>query len=395
MELFGGVADTVVSLLVFLQDYAIPFLIAITVLVFVHEMGTLPGRALVRRPGRGVLGRLRPGDLGPDGFPGNPLEAELDPGRGLRQDVRRDAPTGRRPGGRAGFRGRAGLVPHQGAVAPRPRSCSPVPFANFLFAVVLMAGIFATVGELSTPSNITAVVEGSAADRAGFKPGDVIRRIDGAEIDRFEQVARIVRMSAGIPLEIEVEREGRLIALVAIPDAVRPGEGPGASQKMGRLGVSRSGGGVTVVRHDPGEAVAARHRRDVPHHRRDLPGDRTDACRAPGTPAIWAGRFESPRSRAMSGRPGCSAWWPSSPRCRSISGPDQPVPHPAAGWRSSDVLCDRSRDRTAARRTARGNYGYRMGIAMLLGLMVFVTWNDLFAVAGLRLLCGSGNLKQA
>ena len=376
MELFGGVADTVVSLLVFLQDYAIPFLIAITVLVFVHEMGHyLVARWCGVRVevfsvgfGREIWGRTdsrgtrwKLGWIPVGGYV--KMFGEMLP------------PAGDREAGPGPGSAEEQVSFHTKALWRRAAIVFAGPFANFLFAVVLMAGIFATVGELSTPSNITAVVEGSAADRAGFKPGDVIRRIDGAEIDRFEQVARIVRMSAGIPLEIEVEREGRLIALVAIPDAVRPGEGPGASQKMGRLGVSRSGGGVTVIRHDPGEAVL----RGIAETFRII-GEIFRAIGQMLSGARDASDLGGPlRIAQISGDVWQAGLLSMVAFVATLSinlGLINLFPIPLLdGGHLMFYAIEAVTGRPPGERAR--EYGYRMGIAMLLGLMVFVTWNDL------------------
>ncbi|MGQ0676244.1 MAG: PDZ domain-containing protein, partial [Rhodospirillales bacterium] len=82
------------------------------------------------------------------------------------------------------------------------------PAANYLFALLVFAILFATIGQRVTPPNISAVVPGSAAEQAGIKPGDVVVSIDGQEISRFEQIVGIVQLKAGVPLEVVVRRDG-------------------------------------------------------------------------------------------------------------------------------------------------------------------------------------------
>ena len=43
------------------------------------------------------------------------------------------------------------------------------PFANFVFAVVVFAGLFSVMGEPHLPADIGEVMKGSAAERAGLK----------------------------------------------------------------------------------------------------------------------------------------------------------------------------------------------------------------------------------
>ncbi len=124
------------------------------------------------------------------------------------------------------------------------------PFANFVFAVVVFAGLFSVVGQPQMPADIGEVMKGSAAERAGLKAGDVFLRIGSTEIESFQDVVRIVRFSAGQPLEIVVLRDGGEVVLTAVPDAVEE-KRFGNVQKVGRLGVGRSAKDMVVVRHDP------------------------------------------------------------------------------------------------------------------------------------------------
>ena len=63
------------------------------------------------------------------------------------------------------------------------------------------------------------------------------------------------RMPVGKPLVIKVEREGREIVLDAVAGVHERKDRFGNTQTIGRLGVSRSGSDRTLVRHDPVTAV--------------------------------------------------------------------------------------------------------------------------------------------
>jgi regulator of sigma E protease len=84
---------------------------------------------------------------------------------------------------------------------------------------------------------IAATEPGSVADRAGFKAGDIIRRIDGTEIESREDVLRMVSPSAGKSLSVTVERGGALTTLTVTPDLVETEDRFGQTMKVGRLGV--------------------------------------------------------------------------------------------------------------------------------------------------------------
>jgi regulator of sigma E protease len=128
------------------------------------------------------------------------------------------------------------------------------PLANFAFAIVALASLFIFLGEPYTPADVGKVVEGSAAERAGLQPGDVFLNIDGVEIDRFEQVRQIVQLAPGRALTIVVRRGQQTVTLTAIPDAVEETQF-GSTQKLGRLGVSRPSADMVFIRHDPFTAI--------------------------------------------------------------------------------------------------------------------------------------------
>ena len=66
------------------------------------------------------------------------------------------------------------------------------PLANFVLAMVIFAGIFYVNGRAILLPTVDAVAAGSAAEAAGFQPGDQIVSIDGTKIQSFEDMQRIV-----------------------------------------------------------------------------------------------------------------------------------------------------------------------------------------------------------
>jgi regulator of sigma E protease len=122
------------------------------------------------------------------------------------------------------------------------------PIANFLFAIVVTAVLFATVGEPFTPPIIGGVKPGSAAEQAGLKTGDVIQSIDGVGIERFEELRQAVLMGMGDPVTLELKRNGQPMTIVATPQVVEEKDILGNSTKMGQLGIYPSGD--SVFRHE-------------------------------------------------------------------------------------------------------------------------------------------------
>jgi len=129
------------------------------------------------------------------------------------------------------------------------------PAANFIFAIAVFYVIFVTMGRPVTAPIIGGVVEGSAAAEAGFQPGDKIVNINGTAIDRFEDIMRIVPLSDGTPMDVTVERDGAQVALSAAPRIIEEKDAFGNLQKRPVLGISASGETRTVIRSGPIEAL--------------------------------------------------------------------------------------------------------------------------------------------
>jgi regulator of sigma E protease len=93
------------------------------------------------------------------------------------------------------------------------------PLANFLLAIIILAGVALIVGERTvTPSpRVDEVVANSAAQRAGFESGDIVQSINGRDVHSFAEMQSIVGGSAQRTLDIVVDRSGKLVTLHATP----------------------------------------------------------------------------------------------------------------------------------------------------------------------------------
>ncbi|MFQ5773194.1 MAG: RIP metalloprotease RseP [Kiloniellaceae bacterium] len=234
--------------------FTIPFLVILTVLVFVHEMGHF----LVARR-NGVRVEVFSIGFGPEVFGWTDRartrwKFSLIPLGGYVK-MFGDANAASQPSGgieRMSEEDRAVAFPCKG-LGPRTQIVAAGPVANFLFAVILLAGLFGTVGQPFTPPVVGEVVPGSAAETAGILPGDRIAELHGSTIERFEDIQRIVRPRAGQRLEVVVLRDGVRVVLTATPKLSELTDNFGNRQEIGLLGITR--GSVEYVRHGPVEAV--------------------------------------------------------------------------------------------------------------------------------------------
>ena len=364
----------VLSFIGFLTDYVIPFLVALTVLVFVHEMG----HYLVAR-WCGVRVEVFSIGFGPElygwddsratrwRFGAVPVGGYVKMFGEMIADPDSDDADASEDERRVSF--------HTKSLWRRAAIVAAGPLANFLLAIVILAAVFATVGEPSTPANITAVAPDSAAERAGFKPGDTITRIDGSTIDRFEQVVRTVRIAPGQRLRIEVQRDGRTIVLNAVPETIRRINSFGARETIGRLGISRSGGPAQIVRRDPATAVLR-----AVHDMFSMIGDIFQALGQMFAGTRDAGELGGPlRIAQISG----DVWQTGAVGMLLFVAALSvnlglinlfPIPMLDGGhlmFYAIEAVAGRPLGRRAR------EYGYRLGLAMIFALMFFVTWNDL------------------
>ena len=125
-------------------------------------------------------------------------------------------------------------------VGPRAAVVAAGPIANFVLAIAIFAGVFMAVGKQTTSARVDAVQPASAAQAAGFQPGDLVLAIDGEKIASFSDMQRIVSISAGEPLNIEVERGGMHVTVKATPQLRELKDNFGNVHRLGVLGISRS-----------------------------------------------------------------------------------------------------------------------------------------------------------
>jgi len=238
MEIMGGLSAFGGGLV----GYVVPFLFVLTIVVFFHELGHF---MMARWCGIKVL-------VFSIGF--GPEIAGFNDRYGTRWKISA-VPLG----GYVKFFGddNAASAPDHSAVAAMSeaekkdsfifqpiRSRAAVvaagPIANFVLAIAIFAGIFMTVGKQTTSARVDSVQAGSAAQVAGFKPGDLVLSINGEKIESFSDMQRVVSISAGEPLAIEVDRGGVPVTLKAVPQLKEIKDNFGNVHRLGVLGISRS-----------------------------------------------------------------------------------------------------------------------------------------------------------
>lgn len=243
-----------------LVGYLIPFLFVLTLVVFFHELGHF---LIARWCGIRVL-TFSIG-FGPELFGfydryGTRWKVSAVPLGGyvkfLGDDNAASAPDHRAVENLSENEKREAFVSQK--VGSRAAVVAAGPIANFILAIVIFAAIFALFGKQSTSARVDKVQPQSAAERAGFQAGDLVLSINGDKIDSFADMQQIVSMSAGDTLTIEVERGGIHQTIKAVPDLKDIKDGFGNKHRIGVLGISRSmlPGDIKVEKVGPLRAVA-------------------------------------------------------------------------------------------------------------------------------------------
>ena len=126
------------------------------------------------------------------------------------------------------------------SVAKRAAIVAAGPIANFLLAIVIFAGLLMLYGKQTLSPRVDSVQPDSAAAAAGFNPGDLVVAIDGTAIGDFSEMQRIVSESAGETLKITVQRDGATRVLTATPTLSEEKDFLGNVHHIGLLGIKRS-----------------------------------------------------------------------------------------------------------------------------------------------------------
>jgi len=133
------------------------------------------------------------------------------------------------------------------------------PAANFVLSTLIFATFLMVVGEPILPARVHSVVPGAPAATAGFRPGDLIVRAAGRSIHTFNDVVQVVTLRAGMPIQFTVQRGSALMELTATPRPVSVSDGMGGKMPAGQIGVEVERppfSKLTMRRYDPVSALA-------------------------------------------------------------------------------------------------------------------------------------------
>jgi regulator of sigma E protease len=94
------------------------------------------------------------------------------------------------------------------------------PIANFVLTIIVFTYFTFSTGLTSTAPVVGEAIEGSAAFEAGLQAGDRITHIDGREVARFTDIARMVLVNVGTPVTLDMRRDGTKMRVTLTPRIV-------------------------------------------------------------------------------------------------------------------------------------------------------------------------------
>ncbi len=265
------------------------------------------------------------------------------------------------------------------------------PLANFALAIAIFAGLLMSLGDLVLPFRVAVVQPDSAAAEAGFQVGDRIVAVNGREMQNFNDVLQVIRVRGGVPTTFTVERDGRNTELSATPRWQVQKDPVAGEQRVGVLGVrpAQAPEDYVRVRYGPIEAIGQGTKRTwdvlettVYYLGRMLTGQvSTDQLRGPlGIADVTKnvtrlGVEGAPDLPSMLAGAGLNLVQLAALISVSIGFMNLlPVPVLDGGHLMFYAYEAITRRPLAAKVQAAG---YRVGLALVLGLMLFATWNDL------------------
>lgn len=262
---------------------------------------------------------------------------------------------------------------HHKTLGQRSAIVAAGPVANFIFAILIYAALFSFVGQPFTPAVIGGVVPGSAAEAAGLRAGDRILAADSSEIQRFEELRAYVALRAETPIALRVLRDGGEIGVTVVPLRVDVPDGSGGTHRVGQIGIRTTG--IDFVRHDPGMALVQAVR---------------ETWQVVANTFTYLGRIIQGRESGdqlsgplgiakMSGDVAKSSWIGLVSLMATLSvaiGLINLFPVPMLdGGHLVFYAYEAVRGRPLGERAQ--EYSFRIGFALVMSLFLFATWNDL------------------
>lgn len=249
------------------------------------------------------------------------------------------------------------------------------PAANFLFAIAVFAGIYGLVGQSVIPPMVADIQDDSAAAEAGVQAGDRVLAVNGRAMARFQDIQHMVTMTHGAPVSLTVLRDGQELTLNAQPRLTVVEDQFGETRQQAVLGIIADGSTQEIVRLGPTEAMVAAMAKtyDLVEITLVTVGQMIGGAR--GTEDL-GGPLRIAQLSGHVAELGVISLLMFTAFLSTNLGLINLLPIPVLdGGHLAFYAVEAIRGRPLGE-TAQ-EYGFRLGLVVIVGLMVFVTWNDI------------------
>ncbi len=131
------------------------------------------------------------------------------------------------------------------------------PLANFILAFVIFVGVFMFIGKDMTPASISEVKKESPAEVYGLKQNDILLNIDGNKVESLLDVSKFIMLSTDDFIEFVVLRNSQEYTLKVKPNLVESTDqfGNPIEKRMVGIMISPNNNNINHVKLGPTKAA--------------------------------------------------------------------------------------------------------------------------------------------
>ncbi|WP_343348150.1 RIP metalloprotease RseP [Terrisporobacter petrolearius] len=94
------------------------------------------------------------------------------------------------------------------------------PFFNLVLAVIFLIPVFIYMG---SPTTTLEILDNTPASKADLQTGDIVKSINGKEINSWNEFTKIISSSKGEELSIAVDRNNKIVKVNVMPEKNKDG----------------------------------------------------------------------------------------------------------------------------------------------------------------------------
>ena len=126
---------------------------------------------------------------------------------------------------------------HHKSVGARAAIVAAGPVINLVFAALIYAVLFMSLGQPYRPAVVSEVVSETPAAEAGLEAGDRVVSVEGYAVSNARELVRVVGLYPGQPVTLRLKRDGSTLSLPVGLERVMQTDRFGNEYARGRLGV--------------------------------------------------------------------------------------------------------------------------------------------------------------